>query len=149
MAETMTYEELLERDGQFAFRNKGVSMLPLLREGRDVFILRKKGMDRCRSGDVVLYKRPPGKYVLHRVIAVREKDYVILGDNCIVKEYGITDEDIMAVMTGFVRNGKEHTTEETGYRLYTFGILHTIPFRVFLRKCMNRINRLRQRNEVS
>ena len=136
MTERMTYEQLLERDGQFAFTNRGVSMLPLLRQGKDLFIVRKKGPERCKKGDVVLYRRPPDQYVLHRVIAVRKKDYVILGDNCVNREYGITDEDILGVMTGFVRGRQKHTVEETGYRIYTFLMLHTIPVRVFAKKSL-------------
>ncbi len=30
MAESLSFEELLDRDGRLAFTNKGVSMLPLL-----------------------------------------------------------------------------------------------------------------------
>lgn len=136
MTERMTYEQLLDRDGQFTFTNKGISMLPLLRQGKDLFVITKKGPERCVAGDVVLYRRPPNQYVLHRVIQVRQDDYVILGDNCVAKEYGITDSDIIGIMNGFVRGGKRHTTEEKGYRIYTFLIMHTIPVRVFVKKCL-------------
>ena len=135
VTERMTYEQLLDRDGQFTFTNRGISMLPLLREGKDLFVIRKKGPERCTAGEVALYRRPPNQYVLHRVIQVREDDYVILGDNCVNKEYGITDSDIIGIMSGFVRSGERHTTEETGYRIYTFLIMHTIPVRVFIKKC--------------
>jgi hypothetical protein len=67
-------------------------MLPMLREGKDLFTVVKKGPERCKAGDVVLYRRG-SHYILHRVIEVREKDYVILGDNCVNREYGITDDD--------------------------------------------------------
>ena len=115
------------------YTNVGVSMLPLLRQGRDLFILEKKGPERCRVGDVVLYRRGE-KYVLHRVVEVREKDYVILGDNCVAREYGITDDDVIAVMTGFVRSGKEHSVTDFGYRLYSALWLRTEKPRVFLKR---------------
>ena len=92
-------------------------MLPLLRQHKDLFTIEKK-QGRCKKFDVVLYKRPPKSFVLHRVVEVRENDYVILGDNCINKEYGIRDEDILGVMTSFVRNGKEVPVSHKGYRLY-------------------------------
>ena len=90
----------------------------------------------------MLYKRPPNKYILHRIIEVRENDYVILGDNCIDKEYGIKDIDIIGIMTSYVRNGKEHSINERRYRLYTGFILTTNPVRVFFKKIWVRIKRL-------
>ncbi|MCR5128190.1 MAG: S24/S26 family peptidase, partial [Lachnospiraceae bacterium] len=120
MSERMSYEEYLNKNGSLTYGNKGVSMLPLLREGRDLFTVRKKEAERCKAGEVVLYKREPDQYVLHRIIKVRPKDYVILGDNCINMEYGITDEDILGVMTGFVRDGKKYSIDALGYRIYSF-----------------------------
>lgn len=131
---TVTYEEVLERDGRLVYTNVGVSMLPLLRQGKDLFIVEKRGADRLKAGDVVLYRRPPNRYVLHRIVAVREKDYVILGDNCIGREYGVTDEDILGVMTGFVRDSKQHAVTEFGYRLYTFYMVHGASFRIFCKR---------------
>ena len=130
----MTYEEYLEKYGTLTYSNTGDSMLPLLRPGRDLFTVKKKGPGRCKAGDVVLYHRPPDRYVLHRVVKVRESDYVILGDNCVLKEYGIRDEDILGVMTEFRKDGKLHHVNETGYRLYSFLRVHTIPLRVFFKK---------------
>ena len=114
----------------------GTSMLPLLRPGRDLFIVEKRGASPLRAGDVVLYRRPPDRYVLHRIVEVREKDYVILGDNCVNREYGITDGDILGVMTGFVRGGKQHSVTERGYRLYTWLWLHTESGRMLVKRAL-------------
>ena len=89
----------------------------------------------------MLYRRPPNFYVLHRVIDVRENDYVILGDNCIAREYGITDADILGVMTGFNRSGREYSVDDSGYKLYTFIILHTITIRTFTKRVISWIMR--------
>ena len=132
-----TFEEILERDGRLVYTGRGMSMLPLLRQMRDVFILEKRGTERLQVGDVVLYRRPPDKYVLHRIVEVRARDYVILGDNSVNREYGITDEDILAVMTGFVRNGKRHSVTERGYRLYSFWMLHTAGARILFKRTLS------------
>ena len=139
MNEGVSYEEYLNRHGSLTYSNVGVSMLPLLRQGRDLFTVTKKGSGRCKVGDVVLYRRPPDHYVLHRIVEVRPEDYVILGDNCVTKEYGIRDEDILGVMTGFVRGGKAHSVTEPGYRAYSALWLRTAPLRVAVKRLNSRI----------
>ncbi len=138
MNEPVSFEEYLSGHGSLTYTNVGSSMLPLLRQGKDLFIVRKKGEERCRAGDVVLYRRGDA-YVLHRIIEVRPDDYVILGDNCIAKEAGVRDQDILGVMTGYVRGGKEHSVDEAGYKAYTAAMLHTIPLRVFLKKSAHKL----------
>lgn len=146
MNDPISYEEYLRRHDTLTYTNVGVSMLPLLHEGRDLFTVHRKGLKRCKRGDVVLYRR--GKdYVLHRVIEVRRDDYVILGDNCIAKEYGVTDADIIGVMTGYVRGGKEHSDQDGGYRLYSWCILHTIGLRIFLKRCKTATARFLKRGQ--
>ncbi|MCR5123188.1 MAG: S24/S26 family peptidase [Ruminococcus sp.] len=135
----MTYEEYLEKNNTLTYTNVGVSMMPLLRQGRDLFTITKKTVRRCKAGDVVLYRRPPNKYVLHRIIAVRPNDYVILGDNCIGREYGIKDSDILGVMTSFVRNGRTYSVKDLPYRIYSAYIMNTIPIRIFIKKAVIRV----------
>ena len=132
----MTFEEVLEREGRLVYTNVGISMLPLLRQGKDLFVVEKRGPERLRAGDVVLYRRPPNQYVLHRIVKVRERDYVILWDNCVNREYGITDEDILGVLTGFVREGKHHTVTEKGYRLYSFLMVRGADVRIFFKRAV-------------
>ena len=71
---------------------------------------------------------------MDRVIEVRVKDYVILGDNCATKEYGIQDGDILAIMTSFIRGGREHSVKEFAYRVYSFVWLKMTPLRIFLKR---------------
>lgn len=137
----LTYEEYLEKNGSMTYSNVGTSMMPLLKQGRDLFTVTKKGSERCRKYDVVLYRRPPDKYVLHRVVEVRENDYVILGDNCINKEYGITDDDILGVMTSFVHKGKQHTVNDMTYRIYSHLWVDLSFFRVKLKKLRMKMKR--------
>lgn len=114
-----TYEEYLEKNGTLIYRNVGVSMLPLIKQGRDLFIVKKKSANRCKKYDVVLFKRADNKYVLHRIIKVNPNDYIIRGDNCVNKEYGVKDEDIIGVMTSFIRKGKEYSVDNRLYKLYS------------------------------
>ena len=87
-----TFEAELERSGRIIYTNVGDSMMPLLREGRDLMIIEKRPQGRCKKYDAVLYKRPNGRYVMHRILKVRKDDYVICGDNRWMREFGVPDE---------------------------------------------------------
>ena len=128
----MKFEEYLKKNDSLTYYNVGTSMMPLLKQGRDLFTVEKKTGERCKKYDVVLYRRPPAKYVLHRIVEVRENDYVILGDNCIRKEYGIRDEDILGVMTSFVRKGHLVKCNNRFYRIYSVICVAAWPLRKIL-----------------
>ena len=116
-SKAQTFEEVINKRGSIVYRTSGVSMLPMLKENRDlVFIVKPTG--RLKKYDVPLYKRGD-KYILHRIIKVRENDYVIRGDNTYQKEYGICDSDIVGILNTFVRNGKEYSVNDIKYRIYS------------------------------
>lgn len=127
----MKYEEYLAEHEYLTWRFRGVSMLPMLREGRDLFTVRRKGRERCRKYDVVLFRRG-GSYVLHRVVEVREDGYVTLGDNSYSKEYDVHEEDVLGVLTGFDRAGRRWSTEDLRYRIYSRLIVALYPARRLL-----------------
>lgn len=137
----MTYEQFLDKYGTLTYRNIGTSMLPMLKQGRDTFTVNKKTEERCRKYDVILYRRPPKSYVLHRIIEVRKNDYVVLGDNCINKEVNIRDSDIIGIMTSFVHNGKEYKVTDKSYRAYVQLWCKTVHIRIFFKKLKMKIRR--------
>lgn len=113
-----TYEAELDRHGSFVFTNVGTSMMPLLRQHKDLFQITKKTNERCKKYDVVLIKRASGQYVLHRILKVRGKDYVLCGDNQICREYGVTDDQILGIMTKVIRGGVTLFVTDKKYRIY-------------------------------
>ncbi|MEI3172870.1 MAG: S24/S26 family peptidase [Lachnospiraceae bacterium] len=127
----LTLKECLAQNGFLTYRIRGVSMQPMLRQGRDLFTVVPKGPERCKKYDVVLYRRPSDPYVLHRIIEVRPDSYVILGDNCIAKEYGIRDQDILGVLTSFQHNGHTVSVSDWRYRLYSRIWVFFQPMRIF------------------
>ncbi len=122
--------EKLESGGSVTFTPNGTSMLPMLRDGEDVVVLKKPG-GRLHLFDVPLYRRPSdGHFVLHRVLDFQsDGGYVLCGDNQFVKEHGIYDKDIIGVMTSFTRKGKSYTPESFRYRTYINFWYYTRPFR--------------------
>ncbi len=122
MNDTMTFEQLLARDGHLAFTNKGVSMMPLLRQDRDLMLIDAKGPERCQKLDAVLFRRPGvqgrGAYVMHRVLRVNDDGtYWIVGDNCFTGET-VDESNVLGILTGIVRDGKTIPVTNRGYRLY-------------------------------
>ena len=95
----------------------GYSMMPLLRQRKDIILIEKTN-GRLNKYDVPLYRRANGKLVLHRILQVRDNDYIICGDNCYIKEYGITDDMIIGVLTGITRDGKFISVTDKKYILY-------------------------------
>ena len=110
-----SFEDLLARDGRLVYKTRGVSMEPMLRQNRDLVVIRVPS-SRLRKYDVALYRR--GKdYVLHRVVGVREGYYLIRGDNTYALEK-VPDDAVLGVLSAFRRKGKLVDTEDAGYRLY-------------------------------
>lgn len=114
----MTFEEKIEKHGYLVYPNVGDSMMPLLRQGRDLMVITRKPAERLKRYDVPLYKRENGQYVLHRILKARKDDYVICGDNRWCREYGITDQQIIGILTAVVRDGKKLSVTDKKYRIY-------------------------------
>ena len=67
--------------------------------------------------DVPLYRRG-SDLVLHRIIEVRENDYIIRGDNCVKNEI-VSKDQIIGVLSAFYRKNKYYTVDSSSYRLYS------------------------------
>lgn len=97
------------------YKTKGISMKPMLYVNRDLVII-SVPQGRLQPYDVALYRRGSA-YVLHRVIQVREKDYLIRGDNTYRLEV-VPDSAVIGVLTGFKRKGKDYSVQDPAYRRY-------------------------------
>ena len=140
----MTFEEILARDGQLIYSNVGDSMLPLIRQGRDLLVI-VPITGRLKRYDIPFYKRDNGQYVLHRILKVREKDYVICGDNRWLKETGITDRHILGLLTAVVRNGKKRSMDSWKYKLYAHLWCDLFPLRAMALKILAAWRRVKRK----
>ena len=112
------YEDELKRKGSFTYRNTGTSMMPLLRQDQDLFVIEQIKDQQYKKYDAVLFKRSNGQYVLHRILKVKKESFVLCGDHQYQKEYGITQDQILGKMTKVIRNQKEIDENNVKYRLY-------------------------------
>lgn len=83
----------------------GNSMAPFLVHGRDTVYLSRITQP-LKRGDVVLYRRANGSYILHRIHSVRGDSFTMIGDAHYGLEPGIRREQILAIMTSARRKGK-------------------------------------------
>lgn len=114
------------------FSPRGVSMLPMLRQGIDSVTLSPLP-PRLKKYDLPLYRRADGKYILHRIVEAGET-YTCIGDNQFVCEPGVTHGQMIALVTEFFRNGRACRVDSPAYRLYCIFWHHTRPVRHFWRR---------------
>lgn len=96
----------------------GNSMYPLLRHKRDSVVLAPCDKYALKRGDLPLYRRQNGQFVLHRIVRVEKDSYTLVGDAQTELEIGLPKENILAVVTGINRKGKFFPVTNRRYRLY-------------------------------
>lgn len=118
--------QLLDEGREVVFTPLGSSMLPFIRGGKDSVTLRKK--DTAEVGDIVLV-RLPGRYVLHRIIALDGEKVTLMGDGNLVGTEACTRADIMGTVM-LIQRGKRSVVPGDGrfwrvlkpFRRYILGI---------------------------
>ena len=129
------------------FSPHGTSMLPMLKDGRDQVVLSPLP-DKLKKYDLPLYRRENGHYVLHRIVKVKN-DYTCMGDNQFVPERGLSHEQMIGVVTSFIHNGKEYSTNCLLYKVYCRFWCAARPFRRIVVKIRNacQINKVSRKFE--
>lgn len=122
------------------FAPRGISMLPMLRQGLDTVTISPLP-GKLKKYDLPLYQRDDGKYILHRIIRA-EDTYTCMGDNQFVKEPGVRHDQMIGLVTEFTRGEKTVSVKAWHYRLYCrLWPLSRFPRRCF-RKCGSLLRRL-------
>lgn len=97
----------------------GTSMLPLLKEGKDLVEIEASVQKRLKKGDVVLYRKNDGTLVLHRIIkAENDNLFTVLGDHQFKNAEQVNKNQIIAVARGFFINGRYVDEKTRWYRIY-------------------------------
>ena len=108
--------EALDDGKTVRFSPRGISMLPMLRQGIDDVVLSPLP-EKLKKYDLPLYQRDDGHFVLHRIVRVGET-YTCIGDNQFELEHGLRHDQMIAVVTAFYRAGEYHSVSELGYQIY-------------------------------
>lgn len=116
-------KQQLADSGSATVRVTGYSMKPFLHPVRDtVEIVSPQEM---AVGDVALFDTRRGRYILHRVTRVGEKDFDMRGDNTPRGEYRLLRAQLVGIVIRANRNGKPIDRGSCTWRAYAaFAPLH-------------------------
>ena len=132
-------EEVISSGGEFRLFPRGTSMMPLIREGKDsVALVLPKDI---KKGDIVLYKRSNGQFVLHRVVKIKNGEYLMCGDNQYTVEHGIKKDDILAVVGRIFRDESEIPKDSPGYARY----ISSLPSRRLKKRIRAKLSAVKRR----
>ena len=106
----------LESAGVARLVVSGSSMQPMLRHRKDAVELAPVTQT-LKIGDLILYRRENGKYVLHRILRAKGEDLVCCGDNQYRTEK-VSARQVLAIVTAFTHRGKTYLVTDKGYRRY-------------------------------
>lgn len=106
----------------------GNSMSPFLIHGRDTVYL--SPIERAvRRGDMILYRRENGQYVLHRVWTVEKETVTMVGDGQTALERGIRRDQLVAIVTHVTRKGKTLAPGSLWWEFFAKAWIRILPLR--------------------
>lgn len=123
--------QLLEETDAVPLVISGGSMAPFLVHGRDTVYL-SKATDPLKRGDMALYQRDNGRYILHRVFRADNGAYTMLGDAHTQPEPGIRPDQIRALVTAVRRKGKLLQKGSFWWSFFAKIWIRLVPARRFL-----------------
>lgn len=118
------FETEIRENGYIVYKNNGDSMMPLLRENRDLVVISAVTRPLCKR-DVVLFKRENGTYALHRITGKRRDGTLLIGgDNRCFSE-PVPEEWVIGILTAVVRDGNKISVTDKQYIRY----VKKVPYR--------------------
>lgn len=119
----------------------GRSMLPLLLDR--VSRVKLTAITEPKYGDIVLYRRDNGTYVLHRIVKCCEDGtYTMCGDGQTVLEPRLRRDQMIAVVQSFARHDKWRSCENPLYKLWWRIHVADRPLRHLWKRGINFLKRI-------
>lgn len=113
------YTELLKAGAELPLSVSGASMLPFLYPGRDAVFL-KAPSGEFKRGDILLYRRTNGRYILHRLQKIRDDGLYFAGDAQDVIEGPVLPEQVVGTVTGVRRHGRYVGRKSPSWLFYKY-----------------------------
>lgn len=138
--------EAINSENGFRFYQRGTSMLPMLREGIDSVLIVSKEKIPPKKGEVILYRRENGVFVLHRIIAVNKNGFVTCGDNQVTPEKNVSLASVLGVLGGFWRGDTFVAHDNAEYVSYVARRIFSRRFRYVKMSVKRVVKRITQRS---
>lgn len=111
-------EQLLKQGKTIQFNPIGWSMVPLFIPPDDQAVV-TPDFDKIKRLDVMVYRRPGGPLVIHRVYKVTKEGIYMVGDRQVEIEGPLPYECMLGKMVSFVRKGHTYSTKNVFYKAYS------------------------------
>ena len=135
-------QDCFDRGQDVVFTPSGTSMTPML-NGKDDTVTLSAKPQRLQKYDVALYLRnKTGQIVLHRMVGFdKDGGYVFSGDGQYDYEYGVGDDDVLAVLTSYTHDGRQRDISGFSYRFYVFRMMLRKQLRIVAAKLYHLIKK--------
>ena len=99
--------DMIENGRTVSLTVKGVSMKPLLVNGRDEILMVSPAGRVPKVGDLYMFRRDDGSYAMHRICAIDADGSIgFVGDNQLTVEKGMTRDSLVAYVPAVIRKGR-------------------------------------------
>lgn len=133
-------EDQLNNQGFIVSNISGTSMYPFLKPNKHRVIISKVNINDINKYDVVLYKSN-NKYILHRVIDIKDDILLIRGDNTLNIEY-INIQDIIAKLVSYYDHNKCIDVSDKMNMKYYNKSIKTLKYRTIKQELKNKIKKI-------
>lgn len=134
--------EILQTTDMVPLLISGNSMVPFLVHRRDTVYLSAVSCP-LRKGDLVLYRRDNGAYVLHRVARLEKEGYCMLGDAQTELEHGVRLDQICAIAVAAERKGRRQRPGTFWWEFFEKVWIRVVPLRPLCLRVYGCLKRLR------
>lgn len=138
-------KEQLGAGNKASFIVTGLSMWPFIGHARDQVIISACEPDSLKIGDIILFQTLSGKYLLHRVTALREDAFETTGDGNCFRDGWFPRECVIARVETIIRNGKKIQCRKWIWRFAFYIWRKLFPVRPILLRLMRYFARYKAR----
>lgn len=130
---------LLSQGKKVKLRAKGNSMRPFIHGNEDILILAPTVT--LHKGDVVLARIGGERYVVHRIVGLKDDKVTLMGDGNLFKTENCYKSDIYGTVECVIREGKEHNVESLNAICRAKAWRYILSMRLLKSKITKRIKR--------